>query len=164
MAHAQAQTAPTRPAIPRWLLIGAGSLMVLSLALTFLSSLTGIKADLTVGAKVVAARAIYFTDASADEVIVTDAATGDVLWTIEQDAANPNTFVRTVFKGFQDRRALAGVTVPASYSLVRLDSGRVSLMDLETGHYVNLDAFGQDNKALLSRFVAGGPEFLGDRQ
>jgi putative photosynthetic complex assembly protein len=146
MSHAHHHEHPT---VPRGALIGVAGLLAMTIALTGAVSLgllpqsANPEASRTAGHVAPAQqRALVFTDRADGAVVISDAATGDVVSTI---GFGQGGFVRATVRRLARERAMAGVGAAPPFTLIRWDNGALSLRDPETGAEAELYGFGADH-------------------
>ncbi len=133
------------PTFPRSVLIGAGLLILASLALAAIGRMrhaTEIPAHETA----LVVRELRFSDMPNGDVRVTDATTGAVVKIITGQAG----FLRGTMRGLAQAREHdnAGPTTP--FRLTRWADGRLTLDDPVTHRHIELEAFGQTNEAAFA--------------
>ncbi|MDX2013682.1 MAG: photosynthetic complex assembly protein PuhC [Myxococcaceae bacterium] len=138
--------------IPRPVLIGAATLMALSLLFAGLSR-QSLKAELAKPRPAPVESVTLSFEDRAGAVVVFDASSGRELVSL---APNSNGFVRGVLRGFFRERKLESLGRDASFVLAREVDGRLSLEDKQTGRRVDLNAFGPDNTAAFAQLLDAG--------
>jgi len=146
--------------MPRPFLIGAGALVVFSIALAAGGRLmrgdgparpAALALDGSV-TRAVDTRALRFVDALNGGVLVYDAASDRV---IDSVAPGSGGFVRGSMRGLAGERRRRGIGPEVPFTLTRWSDGRLTLEDAATGVHLNLDAFGATNRAAFEVFLPG---------
>jgi len=146
---------PESERFPRGALIGAGTLVLLSLVLAVTARQTGVGVTPNPTSELVERRAPRGVDRPDGAVAVLDAATREP---VEVLAPGTNGFVRSVVRGLVRERRLRDVGPEPAFHLTRWADGRLSLDDPATGRTVELGVFGPTNAgAFAALFVAAGP-------
>ena len=83
-------------------------------------------------------------------VYVRDAATGALLATSSE---GKNGFIDTIGRVVDRQRMLDGTSPDAPLRVVRFDSGRISLIDAESGWRIEISGHGSDNVAAFDRLI-----------
>lgn len=136
--------------IPRALLIGAGTLVGLSLLLVATARLTGYGPAKPPVSAVVERRDVRFEDRSDGAVLVYTSPDNQLVDTL---APGTNGFVRGVLRGLvRDRRADHVGSMPP-FRLTRWADGRLSLDDPSTGRHVDLEVFGPTNAGAFAEIL-----------
>lgn len=142
-----AQMAQEQP-IPRGILLGAASLVVLTILAAFLArvgDVGSVRTTLAPATETVELRFADMPDGSVQVINAADASKTRVLH------PGTNGFVRVVLRGLaRDRRAYNVGSEPP-FRLSRLTDGRVVLQDQSTGRMVALGAFGATNEAAFTQ-------------
>jgi len=135
---------------PRWALIAGGVLILFSLALATFGRVTGMgtTAVVTEGAEV--SRDLRFLDGPKGGIIVEDAATGRTVAVLPSGTSG---FVRVVMRGLARYRKVEGLGPEEPFRLTKWSSGHLSIEDRQTGHTVQLGAFGQPNRQAFARLL-----------
>jgi putative photosynthetic complex assembly protein len=136
---------------PRWALIGGGVLIVFSIALAGFGSLTGVGTTEVRPRGVVVSRDLRFLDGPDGGIVVEDAATDQ---TVAILPSGTNGFVRVVMRGLARHRKVEGLGPDHPFSLTQWSSGHLSIEDRQTGHAIQLGAFGQPNREAFARLLA----------
>lgn len=139
--------AASRVLFPRWALHAAGGLL-----LAVLAAVAGLRAGgwspaVEPGA-LVAQRSLQFSDGPGGAVLVTDAASGQVLDTMRGEQG----FLRGVLRSVARDRKANGLP-PGSLTLRLHQDGRFLLDDPQTGQRIDLASFGPDNAAVFLRWL-----------
>ncbi len=138
---------------PRGVLIGAGLLLALSVALAAASRWTGIGQLEDPVSATVERLAIGFEDRSDGSVTVFAVDDGRE---VARLAPGTNGFIRSVVRGLARERRARGIGSEPAFWLTRRADGRLSLDDPSTGRSVELGAFGPTNaEAFADLLVAG---------
>jgi putative photosynthetic complex assembly protein len=135
---------------PVAILFGAIGLLVFSAGAILFGQTTGIGLVKQEVGRPVAVRDVTITRASGDAVVVTDAATGEMIATYPE---NTGGFVRGSLRAFERMRQVAAVPTDTAYRIIKWDTGRVSLSDTATGERIYLEAFGRDNAAAFAALL-----------
>ena len=136
--------------LPKGALVGAGSLVVLSLAMVGMARITGYQPAKPPESAVVNACDLRFADRPDGAVLVYTARDERLVDTLEPGT---NGFVRGVLRGLvRDRRA-DHVGDGPPFRLTRWADGRLSLDDSSTGRHVDLEVFGPANAGAFARIL-----------
>ncbi len=151
LATSSVQPATRQPSFPRLPLYSAIALVALVCTIAVFGRLTDVGTVRVATTTPVDIRDIVFLPGEGDSVIVTDAASGAV---IEELGSNQDGFVRGALRGLQRSRTIANVPQTQPFRLIMWEGGAITLSDTGTGERIYLDAFGPDNVAAFSRFLA----------
>jgi putative photosynthetic complex assembly protein len=147
MSHHHSQT------VPRGVLIGAGVIILLTLALAAAAR----SAHLTEGAVALPAPLesldVRFEDRADGSIGVLDAASGREVSVI---APRENGFIRGVLRGMFRARKQEALGRDGTFRLAREADGRLSLEDPQTGRRMDLDSFGPTNSSSFAQLLAAG--------
>jgi len=136
--------------LPKAALVGAGALVVLSLAMVGMARITGYQPAKPPESAVVAVCDLRFADRPDGAVLVYTARDDRLVDTLEPGT---NGFVRGVLRGLvRDRRADHVGQAPP-FRLTRWADGRLSLDDSSTGRHVDLEVFGPTNAGAFARIL-----------
>lgn len=142
------------PPIPRPILIGAGALILLSLAFVGGGRYADLGTTGTVASAAVASRTLAFRDRADGAAEILVAGTGRVIDRLQPGAGDG--FIRGVLRSLVRDRRLNGITTPAPFVLTRHADGGLTLDDPQTGRRIDLRAFGPDNAAAFVRLLTVG--------
>lgn len=151
MTTMQSMPAPRRapPAsFPRGALLGAGALVLLSLAAASAGRLTGAGAVHGDG-HVTVERALRFADRADGAVVVTEPGRAAPVAVITGQSG----FLRGTLRGLARVRHQDGAGPEQPFRLAAWSDGRLTLDDPLTGGHVELSAFGPDNAAVFARLL-----------
>lgn len=127
------------PRFPRAPLFGAFALVLLTLALSGLSRLTGTGAMTVDASTPIESRDLRFEDRKDGSVAVLEAKNGEV---VEILAPGTNGFVRGVLRGLARERKMYNIGEEPPFRLTNWADGRLSLEDTATGRRIELVSFG----------------------
>lgn len=130
-AHAQT--------IPRPILIAAGAMVCLAITLAGFGQVSNIGRSSVPKAEAVMSKEFWFAERGDGKMVV-----HDENGLAAMDPANAG-FLLGVVRGLGRERTLQGADPDAPYTLTRWSDGRLSLLDRETGHEIQISAFGADN-------------------
>ncbi len=133
---------------PKAVLWGAGALLLLSLVAVAFGRFTGIGTVMNPQAQPRVVHSLHFDDRADGAVVISDAGTNQVVLEL---GPGTNGFARGVMRGMARGRKLEGLGNETPFRLVRWTDGRLTLEDPETGHVVEMNAFG---KTQLDSFAA----------
>ncbi len=146
-------SAPDKEPFPRSALIGAASVVAISLIATTAARLAGINPS---GAPVMPAPAqsvdLRFVDEPNGSVSVRD---GRDDHEVADLAPGTNGFVRGVMRGLAHDRMRRGIGSAPPFRLSVWRDGRLALLDTATGRLIDLDAFGSSNKDAFVQLLHG---------
>ncbi len=147
------------PIVPRGVLIGAGGLLLLTMAMTGAVSLglmpKSAVPDASRAAQNVAPaqeRSLRFADRDDGAVVVSDAASGATVKVIEFGQGG---FVRATMRRMARARAAAGIGAEPPFTLVRWENGALQLRDPATGRTAELQGFGADHSRAFAEMLEG---------
>lgn len=135
------------PTFPKSVLVGAGLLMLASIALAVLGRLRH-ATDVPSGTPVVV-RQLRFADMANGDVRVTDAQTGAVVKIIVGQAG----FLRGTMRGLAQAREHDGSGPAIPFRLTLWRDGRLTLDDPVTHRHIELEAFGHTNEAAFAALL-----------
>jgi putative photosynthetic complex assembly protein len=137
--------------VPRGALIGAGLLILSTIALAATARLTGAGQLPPETHAPLAVRDIRFEPQANGTVQVAEAPSGRVIVTLP---VGEGGFVRGSLRAFAYTRHVKGLRLEdASYRLSDWGHGRLTLDDPETGNHVELNAFGPTNVEAFARLL-----------
>lgn len=136
--------------LPRSLLAGAGGLVALVLMGVAMLRAMGPGIPNEPPEVTVAARQLYFRDASDGAVHVVDAATLHPVGTV---AAGTNAFLRSTVRGLVRERKRRGIGAEIPFRLSAQADGRLLLDDSATGRRIDLAAFGASNAEVFASLL-----------
>lgn len=152
---AQAQTGSV---FPRWFLIGAGGLMVL----TMLSAGFGRYQKLTSAPverpQIVASVMIRFDHQGDGRLLIRRLPDDRVIETLPSDGSG---FMRGIHRSLNRDRAMRRLDPDAPYSLIRRANGRQAVIDPLSGESIELDGFGPSHSQHVGRLIAQGQSQTG---
>lgn len=144
--------------IPRRALLGAASLVGITLLLTGAVSLGLIakpknaeQVRVENGLRPAVARTLTFADVAGGGLEIRDVATGQLATSIQP--GEQSGFIRGVLRGLMRERRMAGLDHTAPFELTLWENGRLSLRDTLTGRTIELGSFGADNRNAFLRLV-----------
>lgn len=129
---------------PRALLMACAALVIFALLGVSAVRLTGSASTSDWRPMTVETLTFRFADAENGAILAINADTGTVVHRWEPATGG---FVRTSLRSMALTRQREGVGPEPAFALHMTESGRYILEDPSTGHWVSLDAFGQDNVA-----------------
>ncbi|HVN98754.1 MAG TPA: photosynthetic complex assembly protein PuhC [Steroidobacteraceae bacterium] len=139
-SHSHSHSQP----LPAGVLIGAGALVLFSLATVTAARLLHLRRTAAPAAAAVTELHLTFTDRSADHAVeVRDVDHGNRL--IHVVAPESNGFMRGVLRGMARTRRNEHIDAAPAFTLTRWADGRMSLADPQTGREVPLEVFGPSN-------------------
>lgn len=133
---------PAANGLPRGALLGAGSLILLSLLLVVGFRITGQSPAKPDSSAVVASYELRFEDRPDGAVLVYAEPADRLAHTL---APGTNGFVRGVLRGLARERRAEHIGAAAPFRLTRWADGRLSLDDPSTTRHVDLEVFGPTN-------------------
>ncbi len=135
------------PTFPRSVLIGAGLLMLASIALAVLGRIRH-ATDIPASTPVVV-RQLLFADMPNGDVRITDAQTGKVVKIIVGQAG----FLRGTMRGLAQAREHDGAGPATPFRLTLWQDHRLTLDDPVTRRHIELEAFGPTNEAAFAALL-----------
>lgn len=148
--------------LPKAALMGAGGLILITLAVTgavAVGLMPGpVTADAQRQAEHMAKRAerdLLFLDQPDGSVLIRDAGRGETASVIE--AGSKTGFIRGVMRGLARDRHMRGLDASPPFRLTLWDNQRLSLRDMATGRVIELNGFGDTNRAAFLALLAPAP-------
>ncbi len=137
---------------PKGALIAAAGVLSLALATTTAARLTHLSAPPPASAAPHAVQAVSlrFADRADGAIVVSDARSGAPVATLAPDS---NGFVRGVMRGLARDRISRRIGAEPPFLLSRDAGDRMWLQDTATGRLIDLQAFGEDNRASFAAFL-----------
>jgi putative photosynthetic complex assembly protein len=136
--------------VPRVPLLGAWSLVAITLVVVALVRVTGAGPVVAPVAETVAARELRFEDRPEGGVAVYDSRNGVL---IDMLAPGGDGFVRGALRSLARERRGHGIGAEPPVRLSAHADGRLTLEDPTTGRRIDLAAFGPTNSAAFARFL-----------
>jgi putative photosynthetic complex assembly protein len=136
--------------LPKGALIGAGALVVLSLAMAGIARITGYQPARPSPSAVVESRDLRFVDRSDGAVLIYS---NDQDQPVDILQPGTNGFVRGVLRGLVRERRADEVGSAPPFRLTRWADGRLSLDDPSTGRHVDLEVFGPTNAGAFAEIL-----------
>lgn len=147
------------PIVPRGVLIGAGALLLATLAITGAVSVgllpKSAVPDASRAAQHVAVeqqRSLRFADREDGAVVISDADSGAIVKVVPYGEGG---FVRATMRRLARARAAAGIGAEPPFTLVRWDNGALSLSDPTTGRSAEIHGFGADHSRAFAEMLDG---------
>ena len=128
--------------LPRGLLIGAGSLVCVSLFIVGIARLTGYGPAKPPVSALIESRDLRFADRADGAVLIYTSSDNVLVDTLQPGT---NGFVRGVLRGLVRERRADHIGSMPPFRLTRWADGRLSLDDPSTGRHVDLEVFGPTN-------------------
>ena len=138
------------PPFPRAPLIGAAALIALAIALAIAGRM-GAAFDDRPTAAAVMSRDLLFQDRTDGAVVVMDAR--DPAVPIAVMAPGTNGFLRATLRGLARVRLRENEGQTTPFRLTEWADGRLTLEDLATGRWVEMEAFGITNETVFARLL-----------
>ena len=141
---------------PKGALVAVGALLALTVGGTAAVRLVRASAPAPVieAPPAVAAVSLNFADAADGSVHVLNAASGATVAVLAPDT---NGFVRGVMRGMARDRMSRHIGAAPPFRLSRDREGKLWLQDTATRRLIDLDAFGDGNRAAFAGFLPGAP-------
>jgi putative photosynthetic complex assembly protein len=144
---------------PRFALITAAGVLVLTLGLAAAGSIAGIgRTELAASAEV-QTRQLRFADRRDGGIDVYEGTSSRIVSVVPPAT---NGFLRGVLRGLARDRRLASIGQEVPFSLIRWADGRLSLEDPATGRHVPLEVFGPDNFKVFADLLTAGSTHTAD--
>lgn len=137
--------------IPQPVLIAAGAMLALTLALVALSRTTGVGQLADPGGEPVRAIDLRFQDDADGGVTVLRASDGHPITHLPRGS---NGFIRGVLRSLTRIRRLDRVADDPPFRLTLWSDTRLTLSDPATAQSIDLTGFGKDNRAAFARLLA----------
>lgn len=139
-----------RDMVPRVLVLAMFGLMAATLGIVTFAQLTdqplrGVPED----SAIVAERSIILEGTHSDGVRVLDANGTQIAYSQDNKAG----FIDVIWVGTQRNRKVAGITDNPPLNLVRLENGRIAIIDPATDWSIELIGYGADNVAAFARLL-----------
>lgn len=141
--------------VPKGVLLAAGFLVLLTLALSAGARVSNSAKPPTPSAPPVAEIEVRFEDRPDGAIAMFDASTGREIKLVPPRS---NGFIRGVLRGMFRSRKLESLGRDGSFRLAREADGELSLEDRQTGRRVNLGAFGSTNADAFAQLLAAGSQ------
>lgn len=148
--------------LPKAALIGAAGLIICTLALTGAVGLGLMPRPVTADAQrqalhmtKIAERDLQFLDQRDGSVLIRDVSKGETASIIE--AGSKTGFIRGVMRGMARDRHMRGLDEAPAFRLTLWGNQRLSLRDLATGRVIELNGFGDTNRAAFLALLAEAP-------
>jgi putative photosynthetic complex assembly protein len=138
----------SQASFPRLPLIGAATLIALTVLAAAAGRLTGAATPMVNGTPV-AERVFRFEDRADGAVTVYDVAASRLV-AVE---TGQNGFLRGTLRSMARAREMRGIGDAAPFHLTAWSDGRLTLDDPSTGRHVELEAFGPTNEAVFARLL-----------
>ena len=154
--HPSARTDPGyRDSFPRAALIGAGLLVVATIAVVAFMRIDHVQplAQVPAASATAASRDLKFEDRANGDVVVFAAGTNAPEQPIAVLHPGTNGFLRAVMRGLVYARKLQGTGPQVPFKLSELANGRLILADPTTGRRIYLKAFGHTNAEAFARLL-----------
>lgn len=146
---------PKSQGFPLPVLLGAGALMVLTMGVAFGARQARLSAPPVAARPPLETLEVRFEDRPDGSIAVLEATSGREVSLL---APRTNGFVRGVLRGMFRTRKLEALGREATFRLSREADGRLSIVDPQTNHRVDLDSFGATNaQAFAQLLVAARP-------
>ena len=143
-------TKPAPDAFPRFALFAVAALLVFSIAIAITGRQAGIGVMTREAVRAVETRQLFFSDRSDGAVEIREAGSAQLLLVLDPGT---NGFVRGAMRGLARERRIRGIGAEVPFSLVYWENGKLTLEDTETGHTIDLSAFGATNFELFPRLL-----------
>ena len=147
------------PTVPKQALIAAAALLGVTMALTGAVSMGWIAKSAVPeagraanGVAPEASRLLTVTDRADGAVVISDAATGEMVMEIGYGQGG---FVRATLRRLAKARAAAGIGAEPPFELVRWANGALSLRDPQTGKVAEIHGFGPDHSRTFAEMLKG---------
>lgn len=153
-AAARVGSAPRTRALdhfPRWFLVGAGALMLFSLAAVAMVRITGNGPDQK-PAPGKLERPLRFEDRPNGDVAVVDARNGELVSLLRGEQG----FVRGALRALARERRTRDIGPEAPFQLIARQDGGLTLFDPATGQRVDLESFGSTNAGAFASLLNEG--------
>jgi putative photosynthetic complex assembly protein len=142
--------APAPDSFPRWFLVGAGALVLFSLASVGLVRLTGNGPDQRRAAEPEAVqRPLRFEDRPDGSIAVVDGRTGQLVTTVQGEQG----FLRGSLRALSRERRARGLGSEQPFQLIARPDGRLTLVDPVTDQRIELESFGATNAGTFARLL-----------
>lgn len=138
------------PFIPRPLLLGAGAMVIASMAMVAYVRVAGISPSVVLDdAPPTVWRHLRFADRADGAVVVTDARSDRIVEVLQGEQG----FVRGTVRGLAQERLRRGIGPERPFELQVTGTGRLVLFDPATERRVDLESFGRDNALIFARWA-----------
>jgi putative photosynthetic complex assembly protein len=141
---------PTANPFPRAALVGTAMLIVFTIAIAMMGRQGGVGFTSRPVLEPVETRQLFFSDRRDGAVEIHEAGRAEPLLVLDPGT---NGFVRGAMRGLARERRIRGIGAEVPFSLVYWENGSLTLEDTETGHTVDLSAFGATNYELFPRLL-----------
>lgn len=143
-------TKPAANAFPRSALLGTAALLAFTIIIAMMGRQGVIGSPTQEAVLPVETRQLFFSDRSDGAVEIHEAGSAEPLLVLDPGT---NGFVRGAMRGLARERRIRGIGAEVPFSLVYWENGSLTLEDTETGHTVDLSAFGATNYELFPRLL-----------
>ncbi len=134
--------------VPRPALWAAAALIITAMLLGGIGSMAGLGRPQPMEGTPVVERHLRFTDEADGSVAVWEAST-----IVHRVARGEENFIRGSMRSMASSRAQLGLGNEAPFTLAQWPDGRLTLDDPQTGVRIELNAFGQTNRAAYARLL-----------
>ena len=139
--------------IPRGVLLGAATMILLSLGLAVSARRAHLAAPHGPTQPAMESLEVRFEDRADGSIAMLDAATGRQVSLVPPRS---NGFIRGVLRGMFRSRRLESLGREGHFRLAREADGRLTLEDPETHRRIDLDSFGPTNSAAFAQLLVDG--------
>ena len=144
-----------RPIIPPGVVMGAGLLMLFTIAVAGISRRAGSYHVTMAPTTAVESRDLLFSDQHDGGVLVTDAKTGKRVALVEPKTGG---FLRGIMRGLVREHKLNDQAAGTPFRLTQWADGRLSIADPTTKESFDLEAFGSTNEKAFADLLRDQPE------
>jgi putative photosynthetic complex assembly protein len=146
--------APAPDSFPRWFLLGAAALVLVSLASVGLVRLTGNGPDQRRAAEPsTVERPLRFEDRPDGSIAVVDGRTGALVASVQGEQG----FLRGALRALSRERRARGLGSEQPFQLVARPDGRLTLIDPVTDQRIDLESFGPTNAGKFASLLEPAP-------
>ena len=149
-----ASGAPAPDSFPRWFLLGAAALVLVSLASVGLVRLTGNGPDQRRAAEPsTVERPLRFEDRPDGSIAVVDGRTGALVASVQGEQG----FLRGALRALSRERRARGLGPEQPFQLIARPDGRLTLVDPVTDQRIDLESFGPINAGKFASLLEPAP-------
>jgi putative photosynthetic complex assembly protein len=141
---------PKANAFPRAALVGTAALIVFTIVVAMMGRQGGVGITTRPVMEPIETRQLFFSDRRDGAVEIHEPGRAEPLLVLDPGT---NGFVRGAMRGLARERRIRGIGAEVPFALVYWEDGSLTLEDTETGHTVDLSAFGATNYELFPRLL-----------
>jgi len=141
---------PTANPFPRAALFGTAALIAFTIVVAMMGRQGGVGVTTRPVMEPIETRQLFFSDRQDGAVEILEPGRAEPLLVLDPGT---NGFVRGAMRGLARERRIRGIGAEVPFALVYWEDGSLTLEDTQTGHTVDLGAFGATNFELFPRLL-----------